>query len=128
MEAEKVLVKVGSSVTIMKHKQELISLFLQAKSEKNDTEACESICAMLLNEPDINSVVRMGDILGLLIESSYAVGDLEKARGILKQLKARLSTGFNIEYYIDGDILRALSDSTDNSEIQEGFIDEDIDQ
>jgi hypothetical protein len=38
----------------VKHKQELISLFLQAKSEKNDTEACESICAKLINQPDIN--------------------------------------------------------------------------
>jgi hypothetical protein len=70
----------------------------------------------------------MGDILGLLIESSYALGDLHKARGILEQLKSRLSNGFNIEYYIDGDILRALSDSKDNTENQEGFIDEDIDQ
>lgn len=67
----------------------------------------------------------MGDILGLLIEASYAQGDFEKARGILGQLRKRLVPGFSVEYYVDGETLKALN-GLDEQGPEEEFIEEEF--
>jgi intraflagellar transport protein 140 len=111
VEAEKALEKdYSASTDSLKYKQKLISLFLEAYQygEQNRVEDCEGICAELLNQSDIDEVIRIGDIFGLLIETNYRCGDREKATALLERLKMRLPRNMTVEYYVNDSICRAL--------------------
>ncbi|KAJ3325252.1 hypothetical protein HDV06_005009 [Boothiomyces sp. JEL0866] len=126
-EAEKALSKDKSNppLTVLKHKQALVTLFLDAHKAAgaHNLEQCEQICAQLLNQEDIDIVIRIGDIFGLLIETSYSHGDLKKAGELLHRLKMRLSSNMNVEYYVDPLIVKALvqDEKHENESIEENF-------
>jgi intraflagellar transport protein 140 len=115
VEAEKALEKDKyASVDTLKYKQKLIALFLEAysRAETNEVDSCEAICAELLNQDDIDEVIRIGDIFGLLIETNFRCGDREKAAQLLQRLQMRLPRNTNVEYYVNEDICKALSPET----------------
>ncbi|KAJ3271511.1 hypothetical protein HDV01_006562 [Terramyces sp. JEL0728] len=126
-EAEKALAKDKSNPpsNVLKHKQALVSLFLDAHKQAalQNIDQCEQICAQLLNQEDIDIVIRIGDIFGLLIETSYNHGDLKKAAELLHRLKMRLSSNINVEYYVDSNIVKALAqdEQHENESIEENF-------
>ena len=109
-EAEKCLTKDGSNYKLEENreKQSLISQFLDAKSNLSSLETCEHLCGSLLSQPNINSTIRIGDILGLLIEACVNAGDIQKGKAILEQLKLRLSSNVSMEYYVSRGILARL--------------------
>jgi hypothetical protein len=53
-EAEKCLAKANLPVAIVQGKQDLISLFIEAKKMSSNLDACENLCAELLNHPEVN--------------------------------------------------------------------------
>jgi hypothetical protein len=122
-EAQKALERDPNGVSDhIKRKETLLRQFIQAHqlgSEK-EVEECEKICAILLNENDIDSIIKIGDIFGLLIESNYNYGDIEKSRELLKRLKVRIPPSMTVEYYVRPEICRALNpDEYQNNEIEE---------
>ncbi|KAJ2999283.1 hypothetical protein HDV02_003216 [Globomyces sp. JEL0801] len=127
-EAEKALSKEKSAISLdmIRHKQSLVTHFIQAHrhAAQNEVAKCERICGELLNQNDIDSIIRVGDILGLLIETSYANGDLDKAKELLNRLKQRLAGSVNVEYYVDAQICKLLSPPQDTNieeSIEENF-------
>ncbi|KAJ3262217.1 hypothetical protein HK103_002630 [Boothiomyces macroporosus] len=126
-EAEKALAKDKSNppLNVLKHKQALVSMFLDAHkaAAAHNIDECEQICAQLLNQEDIDVVIRIGDIFGLLIETSYSHGDLKKAAELLHRLRMRLSSNMNVEYYVDPLIVKALvkEEQHENESIEENF-------
>jgi intraflagellar transport protein 140 len=123
VEAEKALEKDKyASLDALKYRQKLLALFLEAYShaESNEIESCEAICAELLNQDDIDEVIRIGDIFGLLIETNFRCGDREKAAQLLQRLQMRLPRSTNVEYYVNEDICKALNpESYAQEEIEE---------
>ncbi|KAJ3347754.1 hypothetical protein HDU91_006709 [Kappamyces sp. JEL0680] len=126
VEAEKALEKdLGKTAPgAIQHKRNCISLFLQAqKYEQTDLEQCEAVCAELLNQDGIDGVVRIGDILGLLIQSCVKHGQLEKAKALYERLKMRI-VNLSPDYYLDAKICELLDPSFHESHAD--FIEEDI--
>ncbi|RKO88630.1 hypothetical protein BDK51DRAFT_31391, partial [Blyttiomyces helicus] len=102
-----------AKVESFQHRIELIGRFVEGrKLAKTDTVSMFKTCEMLLDRPDIDAsyAVRAGDIYALMIESHYANGYYEQAYELLQKMKVRVSN-INIEYYIDGRIVQALSKS-----------------
>lgn len=124
-EAEKCLVKDGSSYNVgeNREKQTLISQFLDAKSNLSSLAKCEEICGILLSQTNINATIRVGDILGLLIEACVNAGDITKGQAILEQLKLRLSSNINLEYYVSRAVLARLGHEQTTS----NFVEEEVD-
>jgi intraflagellar transport protein 140 len=101
-------------------KQNLIGLFINAQRYGNErqVERCEDICSELLNQTDIDSVIRIGDIFGLLIEVNFKVGNQQKAFELLQRLKMRLPKTLTAEYYVDETICRSLEGGESKAEIE----------
>ncbi|KAJ3106851.1 hypothetical protein HDU96_008104 [Phlyctochytrium bullatum] len=65
------------------------------------------LCEALLDEPDIESSIRVGDIYALMIESHYARGNVQAAKEVFEVMGKKIPHG-SFEFYLDTDLLRAL--------------------
>ncbi|ORY30689.1 hypothetical protein BCR33DRAFT_703366 [Rhizoclosmatium globosum] len=95
-----------------------LETFVQARASNDPREMLE-ICDHLLSESGIDRAVRVGDIFALMIETHYSHGNMEKARQLLGEMQARISS-MNLEYYLDASILRSLRNSDPNLQQQRG--------
>jgi intraflagellar transport protein 140 len=78
----------------------IIELFVSAKSmAKSNTPEMLKVCEQLLDEDDIESSVRAGDIFALMIETQYALGNITKSKDLLRLMQTRVPST-SLDYYL----------------------------
>lgn len=101
-----------AKVATLEHRIDMISRFVQArKLEKTDPNEMFKICQHLLQQPEIESAVRIGDVYALMIETAYVQGLHDQAMELLKKMRSRIGQSAPLEYYLDSQILLDLDPS-----------------
>lgn len=85
----------------LKHRIGLVKKFVQARrTYDEDSEEAMKQCQVLLEEPDLDSAVRVGDVFGMIIEHYARQEDFRKAYSFMEEMRARIPT-VNMAYYIN---------------------------
>ncbi|XP_012866719.1 PREDICTED: intraflagellar transport protein 140 homolog [Dipodomys ordii] len=85
----------------LQSKMTLVKRFIQAR--RNYTEdPKESVrqCELLLEEPDLDSTIRIGDVYGFLVEHHVHRQEHQMAYKYLEEMRKRLPSA-NMSYYVD---------------------------
>ncbi|XP_046855391.1 intraflagellar transport protein 140 homolog isoform X2 [Xenia sp. Carnegie-2017] len=92
----------------IKQRITLIKKFIQAKRsyDGNAAEAMQQ-CRILLQEPDIETAVRTGDIYGVMIEHLAREQNFSKAFSLLEELRQHIPRG-NVSFYVDTRIVEGI--------------------
>ncbi|XP_038847273.1 intraflagellar transport protein 140 homolog [Salvelinus namaycush] len=92
----------------LQHKITLVKRFVQARRlyEEDPGEAVR-LCEALLEEPDLDPAVRIGDAYGFLVEHHCQQGSFQVAYRKLEDLQ-KLLPSLNISYYVSQGSLDAL--------------------
>ncbi|KAF6024655.1 IFT140 [Bugula neritina] len=91
----------------LKHKITLIKKFVNAKRSYEDSpEEAIKLCQILLEEPDIDSSVRLGNLYGFIIEHFHRKGNFNMAYNLLQELRSK--TSVNIGHYISMATLESI--------------------
>ncbi|XDB64126.1 hypothetical protein ABFV05_017742 [Capra hircus] len=87
----------------------LVKRFMQARSRTYVEDPKESIrqCQLLLEEPHLDSSIRVGDVYGFLVERHVHSGDLQTAYRYLEEMRRRLPST-NVSYYVSQHIVDAV--------------------
>ncbi|KAJ3331298.1 hypothetical protein HDU76_003527 [Blyttiomyces sp. JEL0837] len=110
-------------ISMLQSRIGLIEMFVAARAAaKTNIPDMFRLCDQLLQEPDVESAVRSGDIFALMIETQYASGNIQKAKEILRVMQTRVSA-VNLDYYLDANVLKALKDKP-----QESSKDDDVEE
>eukprot|EP00753_Platysulcus_tardus_P003573 PLAT12468.31.p1 GENE.PLAT12468.31~~PLAT12468.31.p1 ORF type:complete len:1453 (-),score=862.37 PLAT12468.31:92-4450(-) len=84
----------------------LVERFVQArKLQKSDPAEMVKICRQLLNQPDIDSAVRVGDVYALLVVHFYnsrAEDSMRQAFQLISDMRER---GIDLDPYLDHDLI-----------------------
>jgi intraflagellar transport protein 140 len=88
----------------------LIEKFIEAKScMRNDPQTMIAICEALLQDPQIEEAIRIGDLLGMLIEFFYQQNSMQDAYHYLREMEDRKIQPFPyVEASIVHDIYKAV--------------------
>lgn len=89
-------------VSALEVRLSIIEKFIEAK--KNPKRMVE-ICEDLLNEPQLDMAIRVGDCLAMLVEYFYDMRDMKRAYHYMLEMKDRRIL---LHPYIDADILDAV--------------------
>ncbi|XP_031595153.1 intraflagellar transport protein 140 homolog [Oreochromis aureus] len=119
----------------LQHKITLIRKFVHIRSlYSEDAGEAVQLCEALLEEPELDPAVRIGDVFGFLIEHHCQQGNFQLANRKLEQLQ-KLLPSQNVSYYISQASLVALQkelgipmDRSDNIHIskEEDEVEEDL--
>ncbi|CAL1531559.1 unnamed protein product [Lymnaea stagnalis] len=92
----------------IKHKMALIKKFTTARRtyQENSDEAIKQ-CQVLLEEKDLDSAVRVGDIYGFMIEHYASKERWKAAHALLDELQSRLP-GIHLGYYVNMKTIEAI--------------------
>uniref|UniRef100_A0AAA9RV10 Intraflagellar transport 140 n=1 Tax=Bos taurus TaxID=9913 RepID=A0AAA9RV10_BOVIN len=78
----------------------LVKRFMQARrTYTEDPKGSVRQCQLLLEEPHLDSGVRVGDVYGFLVERHVHSGDLQTAYRYLEEMRQRLPSA-NVSYYV----------------------------
>ncbi|KAM8960405.1 intraflagellar transport protein 140 homolog [Pelodytes ibericus] len=92
----------------MLSKMNLVKRFIQARRAYSaDTQEAIKQCELLLEEPDLDSAIRVGDVYGLLIEHYAQQGDFQKAYRSLEEMRSKIPSA-NLTYYVSQGTLEAV--------------------
>uniref|UniRef100_A0A3B4EX67 Intraflagellar transport 140 n=1 Tax=Pundamilia nyererei TaxID=303518 RepID=A0A3B4EX67_9CICH len=92
----------------LQHKITLIRKFVHIRSlYSEDASEAVQLCETLLEEPELDPAVRIGDVFGFLIEHHCQQGNFQLANRKLEQLQ-KLLPSQNVSYYISQASLVAL--------------------
>jgi intraflagellar transport protein 140 len=81
----------------------IIERFIEArKYAKNKPNDMVDICENLLDEPQLESAIRVGDCLGMLVEHFHQVGDMKRSYQYMVDMKERRIL---LHPYIDAQVL-----------------------
>ncbi|XP_068161175.1 intraflagellar transport protein 140 homolog isoform X2 [Antennarius striatus] len=130
--------KQKAKMTELQHKISLIKKFIHAqKLYEDDASEALQLCEALLEEPELDPAVRIGDVFSFLVEHSCQHGNFQAAYRKLEELQRRLPSQ-NIRYYISPASLQAiqkevglppsLEDGSDHKDIvkEEDEVEEDL--
>jgi hypothetical protein len=106
--------------------RDLIERFVEARknSKRNPTEMV-SICEELLQEPQLDLAIRVGDCLAMLVEYFHSTGNMKKSYQYMCSMKERRIL---LHPYIDAEVLddvsravgQRLDDHEDAEDVDEG--------
>uniref|UniRef100_A0A673Y600 Intraflagellar transport 140 n=1 Tax=Salmo trutta TaxID=8032 RepID=A0A673Y600_SALTR len=92
----------------LQHKITLVKRFVQARRlYEDDPGEAVRLCEALLEEPDLDPAVRIGDAYGFLVEHHCQQGSFQVAYRKLEDLQ-KLLPSLNISYYVSQGSLDAL--------------------
>lgn len=85
----------------LQSKMTLVKRFIQARRTYTE-DPKESIrqCELLLEEPDLDSTIRIGDVYGFLVEHHVQMEEYQMAYKYLEEMRKRLPSA-NISYYVN---------------------------
>ncbi|XP_078200352.1 intraflagellar transport protein 140 homolog isoform X4 [Callithrix jacchus] len=86
----------------------LVKRFLQARrTYAEDPKASIKQCELLLEEPDLDSTVRIGDVYGFLVERHVQTEEYQTAYRFLEEMRRRLPSA-NVSYYVSPQAVEAV--------------------
>lgn len=95
----------------------LVERFVMAKKMvKDDPSEMVKICGQLLDHPDADVAVRVGDVFALLVEFYYAAGNMDNAMRLIEQMQNRKII---LSPYLDQQMVKAIF-KANGSEWDEG--------
>ncbi|XP_076446737.1 intraflagellar transport protein 140 homolog [Babylonia areolata] len=97
----------------LKQKMTLIKKFITARRsyDENQEEAAKQ-CQVLLEEPDLDNAVRIGDVYGFLIEHYARKERWKAAHAALEEMRGRLP-GVNLAFYVNMKTIEAVHRALD---------------
>ncbi|XP_020899151.2 intraflagellar transport protein 140 homolog, partial [Exaiptasia diaphana] len=98
-------------INFLKSRIGLVKKFVQARRayEENPEEAIKG-CQLLLEEPDLETAVRIGDVYGLIIEYYARQQNHSKAYSFMEDMRQRVPT-VNMAYYVNMKTIEAVHKS-----------------
>ncbi|XP_044159279.1 intraflagellar transport protein 140 homolog isoform X3 [Bufo gargarizans] len=92
----------------MQNKVTLVKRFLQVRRAYSaDKQEAIRQCELLLEEPDLESAVRIGDVYGFLVEHYTQQGDFQKAYRCLEEMRSKTPSA-NLSYYVSQSTVEAV--------------------
>ncbi|CAJ0957557.1 unnamed protein product [Ranitomeya imitator] len=92
----------------MQNKITLVKRFIQARrSYPADKQEAIRQCELLLDEPDVEGAVRIGDVYGFLVEHYTQQGDFQKAYRCLEEMRSKMPS-VNLSYYVPQSTVEAV--------------------
>ncbi|XP_028354376.1 intraflagellar transport protein 140 homolog isoform X3 [Physeter macrocephalus] len=84
----------------LQSKMALVKRFMQARrTYTEDPKESVRQCKLLLEEPDLDSTVRVGDVYGFLVERHVQMEDLQTAYKYLEEMRKRVPSA-SLSYYV----------------------------
>lgn len=85
----------------LQSKMTLVKRFIQARrTYTEDPKESVRQCELLLEEPDLDSTIRVGDVYGFLVEHHVQMEEYQMAYKYLEEMRKRLPSA-NMSYYVD---------------------------
>ncbi|XP_030068388.1 intraflagellar transport protein 140 homolog [Microcaecilia unicolor] len=85
----------------LQSKMTLVKRFIQARrTYTEDSKEAIRQCELLLEEPDLDSAIRIGDVYGLLVEHYTQQEDYQLAYKCLEEMRKKLPS-VNLTYYVN---------------------------
>ncbi|KAG8557746.1 hypothetical protein GDO81_016722 [Engystomops pustulosus] len=95
-------------ISDMQNKITLVKRFIQARRTYSaDKQEAIRQCEQLLEEPDLESAVRFGDVYGFLVEHYAQQGDFQKAYRCLEEMRSKIPS-VNLSYYVSQSTVEAV--------------------
>ncbi|KAM9583711.1 intraflagellar transport protein 140 homolog [Trichechus inunguis] len=92
----------------LQSKMTLVKRFIQARRMyPEDPKEAVRQCELLLEEPDLDSTIRIGDIYGFLVEHFLQLGEHQAAYKYLEEMRKRLPAA-NMTYYVSQHTIDAV--------------------
>ncbi|XP_071962146.1 intraflagellar transport protein 140 homolog [Antedon mediterranea] len=97
----------------LKHRINLVKKFVQARRVYDeDPEEAMKQCQVLLEEQDLDSAVRVGDVYGMMIEHYARQETYKKAYACMEEMRSRIPT-VNMAFYVNMRTIEAIHRSLD---------------
>ncbi|XP_073219058.1 intraflagellar transport protein 140 homolog isoform X5 [Lepidochelys kempii] len=97
-----------SKLALLQSKMALVKRFIQARRVySEDPKEAIRQCELLLDEPDLDSTIRLGDVLGFLVEHYLQVEDFQMAYRYLEEMRKRIPC-VNLTYYVNERTIQAV--------------------
>ncbi|TFK04093.1 ankyrin repeat domain-containing protein 33 [Platysternon megacephalum] len=97
-----------SKLAFFQSKMALVKQFIQARRVySEDPKEAIRQCELLLDEPDLDSTIRLGDVLGFLVEHYLQVEEFQMAYRYLEEMRKRIPC-VNLTYYVNERTIEAV--------------------
>ncbi|XP_053550522.1 intraflagellar transport protein 140 homolog [Bombina bombina] len=93
-------------LSYMQSKMTLVKRFIQTLRLEDGQETIKQ-CGLLLQEPDLDGAIRIGDVYGLLVENHNKQGDFQTAYRYLEELRAKMPSK-NLTHYVAQSTVEAI--------------------
>ncbi|XP_054445339.1 intraflagellar transport protein 140 homolog [Pteronotus mesoamericanus] len=92
----------------LQSKMTLVKRFIQARrTYSEDPKESVKQCELLLEEPDLDSAVRLGDVCGFLVEHYLRMEEFQMAYKYLEEMRRRLPAA-KVSYYVNQQTVDAV--------------------
>uniref|UniRef100_A0A8C3SMK5 Intraflagellar transport 140 n=1 Tax=Chelydra serpentina TaxID=8475 RepID=A0A8C3SMK5_CHESE len=97
-----------NKLALLQSKMALVKRFIQARRVySEDPKEAIRQCELLLDEPDLDSTIRLGDVLGFLVEHYLQVEEFQMAYRYLEEMRKRIPC-VNLTYYVNERTIEAV--------------------
>ncbi|XP_048350959.1 intraflagellar transport protein 140 homolog isoform X2 [Sphaerodactylus townsendi] len=97
-----------NKLTHLQSKMALVKRFIQARRlYSEDAKEAARQCELLLGEPDLDSAIRFGDVLGFLVEYHLQVQEFQMAYRYLEEMRKKIPC-VNLNYYVTQEAVEAV--------------------
>ncbi|XP_074867277.1 intraflagellar transport protein 140 homolog isoform X3 [Carettochelys insculpta] len=97
-----------SKLALLQSKMALVKQFIQARRVyAEDPKEAIRQCELLLGEPDLDNTIRLGDVLGFLVEHYLQGEEFQMAYRYLEEMRKRIPC-VNLTYYVTQQTIEAV--------------------
>nr|XP_060642367.1 intraflagellar transport protein 140 homolog isoform X1 [Anolis sagrei ordinatus]XP_060642368.1 intraflagellar transport protein 140 homolog isoform X1 [Anolis sagrei ordinatus] len=97
-----------SKLALLHSKMALVKKFIQARRlYSEDPKEAARQCELLLDEPELDSAIRLGDILGFLVEHHLQTQEFQTAYRYLEEMRKKIPC-VNLGYYVSQQTMEAV--------------------
>ncbi|XP_053132123.1 intraflagellar transport protein 140 homolog [Hemicordylus capensis] len=97
-----------SKLTLLQNKMALVKRFIQARRlYPEDPKEAARQCELLLGESDLDSAIRLGDVLGFLVQHHLQVQEFQMAYRYLEEMRKKIPC-VNLNYYVSQQSVEAV--------------------
>uniref|UniRef100_A0A8C8R706 Intraflagellar transport protein 140 homolog n=1 Tax=Pelusios castaneus TaxID=367368 RepID=A0A8C8R706_9SAUR len=97
-----------SRLALLQSKMALVKRFIQARRVySEDPKEAVRQCELLLEEPDLDNTIRLGDVLGFLVEHYLQMEEFQMAYRYLEEMRKRIPC-VNLTYYVNQRTIEAV--------------------
>ncbi|XP_062999141.1 intraflagellar transport protein 140 homolog [Elgaria multicarinata webbii] len=97
-----------SKLALLHRKMALVKRFIQARRlDPEDPKEAARQCELLLGEPELDSAIRLGDVLGFLVEHHLKAQEFQMAYRYLEELRKKIPC-VNLNYYVNQQTVEAV--------------------